>query len=141
MTWYYKEKIISIDDIPENVIGIVYLITNTQNNKKYVGKKTVFSKRKLKPLKGKTRKRTKVVETDWVDYYGSSDLVNSIIEQFGKDIFKREILHFCYNKSEMSYLEALEQFNRKVLLNDEYYNEFIGLKIHSKGLSRLKGEI
>jgi len=38
----------------------------------------------------------------------------------------------------MSYLEAKEQFDRNVLLNDEYYNEFIGCKIHSKHVAGLK---
>ena len=30
------------------------------------------------------------------------------------------------------FLEAKEQFDRNVLFSDEYYNEFIGCKIHAK---------
>lgn len=136
--WYYNNKEFTIEDLPEGAIGIVYLITDIHNGKGYVGKKTILSTRKMPPLKGKVRKRTKIVETDWNDYYGSSEEVKQLVEELGKDNFRRDILHFCWNKSEMSYLELLEQVNRNVLLSDEYYNEFIGVKLHSKGLKRLK---
>jgi len=108
------------------------------NNKKYVGKKTLVSKRKLPPLKGKKRRRTKIVESKWQDYFGSSDEVNSILEEHGRDIFKREILHLCKSKSEMSYLELKEQMEREVLLNDEYYNGIIQVKIHRAHVKTLK---
>lgn len=136
--WYYQGKEFTIEDVPEGVIGFVYCITDLRNNKKYVGKKTILSTRKLPPLKGKTRRRTKVVETDWMKYYGSSEEVKQLVETIGVDSFNREVLHLCYNKSEMSYLELVEQVDRKVLLSDEYYNAFIGAKINSRGLERLR---
>lgn len=136
--WTFEGKEVTVEDIPQGAIGFVYCITDLRNGKKYVGKKTVFSKRKLPPLKGKTRRRSKIVETDWKDYYGSSEEVKQLVEDLGRDAFSREILHFCYNKSEMSYLELVEQVDRKVLLNDDYYNMFIGVKLHAKGLERLK---
>ena len=71
-------------------------------------------------------------------YYGSSELVNQLLVEHGEDNFHREIIHLCKTKGEMSYLEAKEQFDRNVLLNDEYYNEFIGCKIHSKHVTGLK---
>mgnify|MGYP003782141221 FL=1 len=67
-----------------------------------------------------------------MDYYGSNEEVKSLVEEVGKDNFKREILRLCKSKGEMSYYEAKEQFDRDVLFSDEYYNEFIGCKIHSK---------
>ena len=135
--WYYNGEEFTSEMIEDNV-GFVYIITNVSNNKKYVGKKTLVSKRKLPPLKGKKRRRTKIVESKWQDYFGSSDEVNSILEEHGRDIFKREILHLCKSKSEMSYLELKEQMDREVLLNDEYYNGIIQVKIHRAHVKTLK---
>ena len=122
----------------EPYIGFVYLITDTRNQKKYIGKKLFVSKRRLPPLKGKTRRRTKIVESDWQSYYGSSDLTKAIVEEFGPQTFEREILHLCKAKGEMSYLELLEQVDRKVLLSDEYYNNIIQVKIHGRHVSALR---
>ena len=135
--WYYNGEEFTSEMIEDNV-GFVYIITNVSNNKKYVGKKTLVSKRKLPPLKGKKRRRTKIVESKWQDYFGSSDEVNAILEEHGRDIFKREILHLCKSKSEMSYLELKEQMEREVLLNDEYYNGIIQVKIHRAHVKTLK---
>lgn len=140
--WYYNDRPLDEEKrtslIEEGVIGFVYCITDKLTNKKYIGKKLWISKRKLPPLKGQKRKRTKIIETDWRTYYGSSDLVNQLLEEHGESNFHREILHFCYNKSELSYLEAKEQFDRNVLLSDEYYNGIINCRIGARGLERLK---
>lgn len=135
--WYYNGEEFTSEMIGDYV-GFVYLITDLSNGKKYVGKKTLMSKRKLPPLKGKTRRRTKIIETDWQDYYGSSEEVKALVEDRGRDQFKREILHLCKGKGEMSYLELKEQIDREVLFKDEYYNEFVGAKIHSKHVASLK---
>lgn len=127
--WLYEGK--EFKD-PGDWVGFVYLITDLSNGKMYVGKKNFWSTRKLPPLKGQKRRRTKKSESDWMDYYGSNDEVKLLVESQGSDNFKREILHLCNSKGAMSYLEAKEQFDRQVLLKDEYYNEFIGCKIHSK---------
>lgn len=125
--------------IEEGVIGFVYLITEYSTKKKYVGKKLWITKKKLPPLKGQKRKRTKIVETDWRDYYGSSENLKTIIEERGKSEFHREILHFCYNKAELAYLEAKEQIDRNVLLDEDYYNGIVSCRVNSVGLKRLKG--
>lgn len=141
MTWYYKgNKVTSEQLLDFGCIGFVYLITDLLNNKKYVGKKLFITTKKMPPLKGKVKKRSKIVETDWLDYYGSSDEVKLLVEQHGEIRFKREIIHLCRTKGEMSYLEAKEQFDREVLLNDQYYNEFISVKIHCKHVSGLKND-
>jgi len=135
--WYYKGKEFTSDDIGSH-IGFVYIITDLSNGKKYVGKKKFQSKTRRPPLKGKTRKRTVIKESDWMDYYGSSEEVKSLVEELGRNNFKREILHLCNTLGEMSYLEAKEQFDREVLLDDDYYNAFIGCKIHEKHVKNLK---
>jgi hypothetical protein len=135
--WYYNGEEFTSEMIGDYV-GFVYLITDLSNGKKYVGKKGLISKRKLPPLKGKTRRRTKIVETDWQDYYGSSEEVKMLVEEQGRENFHREILHLCKGKGEMSYLELKEQVDREVLFKEEYYNQFIGVKIHAKHVESLK---
>lgn len=135
--WLYNDKEFTSEMI-EDYTGFVYIITDNSNGKKYVGKKLFQSKRRLKPLKGKTRRRTKIVESDWQDYFGSSDEVKALVEEHGRDNFKREILHLCNTKGEMSYLEAKEQFDRNVLLDDTYYNGIIQCKIHRSHVKNLK---
>jgi hypothetical protein len=135
--WTYKEKLFSSEDIGDYE-GFVYMVTDIQNGMKYIGKKNFYSRTKLKPLKGQTRKRTKVVESDWQSYHGSSDEVKSLVEEFGASRFKREILHLCTTKGEMSYMEMKEQIVRDVLLKpDEYYNAFVGGKIHRNHLKKM----
>ena len=132
MTWMYKGK--EVLDIPAEFIGFVYLITNTTNNRKYIGKKLTQFKRSKKPLKGRTNKRRYTVESDWRDYYGSSDELTADVELLGKDKFKREILFWCTSKSELSYIEAREQFAHKVLESKQWYNGHIRVRVHQKGI-------
>ena len=92
--WHYKGEEFTSEMIGE-YIGFVYIITDGSNDRKYIGKKIFKSKRKLPPLKGKTRKRTKIVESDWQKYYGSSEEVKLMVEEKGVDNFYREIIHLC----------------------------------------------
>ena len=124
----------------EDYVGFVYVITDLTNKKKYVGKKLFQSTRRLAPLKGKKRKRKVVKESDWKDYFGSSEEVKILVEDNGRDSFHREIIHLCYSKGEMSYLEAKEQFDREVLLSDEYYNGIINCKIHRTHVKGLRND-
>jgi hypothetical protein len=132
MTWSYKNK--TVEEIPEGYIGFVYIITNTTNNRRYIGKKLAQFKRSKKPLKGRTNKRRYTVESDWRDYYGSSDELTADVELLGKDKFKREIMFWCSSKSELSYIEAREQFTHKVLESREWYNGHIRVRVHQKGI-------
>jgi hypothetical protein len=137
--WYYNNKIFDPTEFDyENLVGFVYIVTDLSNDKKYVGKKLFWATRRLKPLKGKTRKRVKRIESDWQDYFGSNEEVKLLVENEGRDRFKRDILHLCQAKGEMTYLEMKEQIDREVLFRNDYYNEFIGGKIHSKHLKEYK---
>ena len=134
MTWTYKKKLVK--EIPEEYIGFVYLITNKITGRKYIGKKLAkFSKTSYKTviLKNGTKKKKRIkskVDSDWRDYYGSSDLLNKDIQQLGKENFTREILYYCESKAICSYIEAREQFSRRALESDEYYNGIIDCRIH-----------
>ena len=93
------------------------------------------------PLKGKKRKRKIIKESDWQDYYGSSEEVKSLVEEHGRDRFDRKILFLCNTKGEMSYMECYYQMINHVLLKpDEYYNGFVGMKIHRSHVKNLKIE-
>lgn len=130
MTWLYNEQ--TYEETPEEFQGFVYEITELDTGKKYIGKK-FFWRPKILP-KTKTRKRRvrTRVESDWRDYYGSNKQVQELVEEKGHSNYKRVILRLCKTKGECSYYEAKLQFENDVLLSDEYYNEFIGCKIHSK---------
>jgi hypothetical protein len=132
--WTYLNNI--VEELPEDCVGFVYLITNTISNRKYVGKKLAkFSKTtyKMVKLKNGTKKKKKIrskIDSDWQDYYGSSIELQKDIESLGKENFVREILYFCKSKAECSYIEAREQFTRRVLESTEYYNNNIMCRIH-----------
>jgi len=127
MPWTYQGK--TIDSLPEDCEGFVYLITNTTNGKRYVGKKLAKFKKTRPPLKGRINKRRSKVESDWKDYWGSSDHLLADVAQLGEDKFTREILYICNTRGVMSYLEAREQFERRVLESDEYYNGIINVRV------------
>jgi superfamily II DNA/RNA helicase len=132
--WIYNSEI--IEQLPEDCIGFVYLITNKTNDRKYVGKKLAkFSRTVTKTvtLKNGTKKKKKVrskIDSDWMEYYGSSIELNKDVEILGKENFTREILYFCKSKAECSYIEAREQFTRRVLESTDYYNGQISCRIH-----------
>ena len=130
--WYYNSE--EITELPEKVVGFVYLITNLTNDRKYIGKKLAQFKRTKPPLKGRKNKRRTTIESDWREYYGSSDELTEDVQNLGVENFKREILFYAENKSQLSYIEAREQFNHKVLESDEYYNGHIRVRVHGKGI-------
>jgi hypothetical protein len=130
--WFYNG--IVFED-RENWISFVYLITNLVNDRKYIGKKG-FTFVKTKQVKGK-KKRFKV-ESDWKDYYGSSEELKAEVEKFGEKVFRREIIRLCKSKGEASYFEAKEQFARNVLELEEYYNSWISCRIRKSHLTFLK---
>ena len=140
MQWTYKGQ--EVTEIPEGIEGFVYLITNLTNNRKYVGKKLAKFKKTRPPLKGKKNKRRSKVESDWRDYWGSSDHLNADVQELGPKNFTREILYYCNSRGLMSYLEAREQFERRVLETDEYYNGIINVRVgSSKILKEALGNI
>jgi hypothetical protein len=127
MSWLYNNK--ELDELPVDCEAFVYLITNKTNGMMYVGKKLAKFKVTKPPLKGKKNKRRSTKESDWKEYWGSNDRLKLDVEQLGAENFTREILHFCPSRGIASYLEAREQFERKVLETDDYYNGIINVRI------------
>jgi hypothetical protein len=134
MTWYFNNT--PVEELPDDCIGFVYLITNLVSGRKYIGKKLAkFSKTTYKTVKLKngTKKKKKIrskVDSDWRDYYGSSDELSKDVAALGQDKFKREITHYCKSKAECSYIEAREQFTHRVLESADYYNGQISVRVH-----------
>jgi len=134
MQWIYKNE--PVEQLPEDCVGFVYIITNTISGRMYVGKKLARFKTtryKMHTQKNGKKVRKKIrgaVASDWQEYYGSSDQLNRDVESIGRDQFRREILYYCRSKAECNYIEAREQFARKVLESDQYYNGHIRVRVH-----------
>ena len=135
--WYYNEKPFESEDIPETAIGFVYLIT-LPDDRKYIGRKGFYSTIRKPPLKGKTRKRKVVKESDWKNYFGSSDEMKELLLTNGPNGFRREILRLCSSKSELSYFETKEIFVRDALLKDDYINKWLTAQINGSNLKNIR---
>lgn len=126
MNWTYNG--IELNEIPPKAVGFVYLMTNPLNGVRYIGKKNFYFSKTVQ--RNKKKKKVKV-ESDWREYYSSSEEIKVLVES-GVE-FSREILKICYSKSEMSYYETKYQFDNDVLLNqDKWYNRWISVKITSR---------
>ena len=134
MQWIYQGQ--HIEQLPEECVGFVYIITNTVSGRMYVGKKLARFKTtryKMHTQKNGKKIRKKIrgaVASDWQEYYGSSDQLNRDVELLGRDKFRREILYYCRSKAECNYIEAREQFTRKVLESDQYDKGHIRVRVH-----------
>jgi hypothetical protein len=134
MSWYFQDKLVT--ELPEDCVGFVYIIVNIISGRKYIGKKlAMFSKIKYKivKLKNGKKKRKKIkskINSDWKEYFGSSNELTEDIKNLGKQNFKREILYYCKSKAECSYIEAKLQFEHKVLESNNYYNSQIRVRVH-----------
>ena len=134
--WLYKNKEInSIEDMPADTFGFVYLVTHTPSGKKYLGKKQLIANRTLPPLKGQKKKRKIQKESDWKTYYGSQSEVKQLVKE-SQDMleFVREIRIFASTKKQLTYFETKLQFVNEVLENDEYLNSNILGKFFRKDL-------
>ena len=134
MSWLYQGK--PVNELPEDCVGFVYLITNNSTGRKYIGKKLAkFAKTSYKTVKLKngTKKKKKIrskIDSDWQTYYGSNDQLNEDVKNLGPENFTREILFYCKSKAECSYIEAREQFTHRVLESTDYYNGHIQVRVH-----------
>jgi len=134
MSWLYQGT--PVNELPEETVGFVYIITNNLSGKKYIGKKLAkFAKTSYKTVKLKngTKKKKKIrnkVDSDWLTYWSSSEDLKADVAALGEDKFSREILRYCNSKNELSYYEAKYQFEYDVLLDEnKWYNGWISVKV------------
>jgi hypothetical protein len=143
MTWLYESH--AVTDIPEEYAGFVYLITNNLTGRLYIGKKlskfskTTYRTERLKNGKKRRRKIRGKIQSDWQTYWGSSLELTKDIERLGPENFTREILYYCRSRAECSYIEAREQFARRVLESDDYYNNVIQVRVHGSHIKHKLG--
>jgi len=134
MSWLYQGRVFNEEDI-DGHYGFVYLLENTTTGRKYIGKK-FFTKAGSKQVKGKRKKIRK--SSDWLDYWGSNKNLMEDVKSLGEENFTREILYLCKSRSECAYLELKEQIDRRVLESDQFYNDWIMVKIRKDHIKSLK---
>lgn len=132
--WIYLNE--PVTEAPQDYVGFVYVIHHPLTQRYYIGKKLLWTVKKLPPLKGRINKRHKRVESDWQEYWGSSDNLKRDLDTLGKENFVRTIVDFASTKGELSYLEAKLQFDHDVLLDPLSYNGIINCKIHRNHLPK-----
>lgn len=141
--WLYQNKVIEeINQFPEGTFGFIYRITRLSDGKFYIGRKNLYSER-TKPLTkkeiseqtGKGRRPTKkkvVAESDWKRYFGSNPTLKADLKELGEDAFKREILHLCDHKKQMTYQELRYQILNGCLESENSWNDNILGKFFKK---------
>jgi len=155
MTWTYKGQLITeLADMPNDVFGFIYKITNGKTNQYYIGKKQVvsirkrnFGKKEIAALQDKRMKKYEMVlkESDWKSYRSSNKEVKSWFDENEKaleenrreninDQLKLEILRFCSNKKSLTYYELQEQFSHNVLADEDSLNDNLLGKFFRKDL-------
>jgi hypothetical protein len=128
--WYYKGQV--VQELPPEVVGFVYRITNLLTGKMYVGRKYVQKrvktkvKTKSKTAKSATKTRVRIKESDWKTYQGSCKPLLVDIQQFGVQHFMFEVMAWGYSKGQVNYLEENVQHKLDVLTDPRYYNDSIG---------------
>ncbi len=131
MSWLYEDK--EFTDV-EDYYGFIYLIENMVNGKKYIGRK-FLTKAGYKTVKGKRKKIR--VESDWRDYYGSSNSLKEDIDLYGKDSFRRTILRLCKSRGECNYFETKYIFDNDAILDPNFYNSWVSCKIQASHVKAL----
>ena len=132
--WLFENKEVD-SDIIDDYIGFVYCITNNVTGKKYIGKKLFKNTRRTK-VKGQTRRKKTVKESDWKEYWGSNKVLQEDVNTLGEDNFERIILKLCKTKGECNYWEAKYQMQYEVLESDDWYNEWIMVKVHRSHINK-----
>jgi hypothetical protein len=133
--WLYEDKEFD-HELSQKYYGFVYLIENIESGKRYIGRK-YFTKASSRQVKGKKKRCRK--ESDWKDYWGSSQRLLVEIESLGKEKFKRTVLRLCQTRGECNYWEAKLQFMHNVLETDLYYNDNIMMKFTRKNIGSFDG--
>jgi hypothetical protein len=132
--WIYdKETITDISQVPQGAIGFIYLLTNIETGKFYIGKKNLYTERtkhlgkkelEARSDKRQSKKKKVIKESDWLNYNSSNELINKEIEQ--GELFSKEIIEFCYNKKQLTYYEVYYQFKYDVLRENSYNSNIQG---------------
>jgi len=142
--WLYKNKeVLSLEDLPQDTYGFIYIVTHLPSGKSYIGKKSLFhnikkklTKKQLAGQTGRGRKPTTEViqkESDWKTYYGSAKPILDLIKEGKQEEFTREILQLVPNKKLLTYYECKYLFEYSVLENPKgWFNDNIQGRFFTK---------
>ena len=142
--WLYQNKeVLSLEDLPQDTYGFIYIVTHLPSGKSYIGKKSLFhnvkkklTKKQLAEQTGRGRKPTTEViqkESDWKTYYGSAKPILDLIKEGKQKEFTREILQLVPNKKLLTYYECKYLFMLGVIEHSEsYFNDNILGKFYSR---------
>lgn len=149
MNWIFKDNdVMSIEDMPQDAFGFIYKITHKPTNKSYIGKKFLtftrkqkLGKKELKLLEGQKGRPAsfKIVqkESDWKTYWSSNKPLKVLVKNEPKENFKRDILHYCYSKKQLTYFEIKYQMMHQVLEKpEEFFNDNILGKFFTRDLEQ-----
>ena len=123
--WYFEGAPFLSENIDDN-FGFVYLITNIQSGKRYIGRKYFWSFRKPPGKKRRVKK-----ESDLKKYYGSCPELKEDIELLGRQNFSRTILSLHKTAGKTNFEETKQLFVNGVLTESldtggpAYYNSNI----------------
>ena len=131
--WLWEGNHIKNEEVPENAVGFIYMIEHIPTGKYYIGKKNLWAKRTLPPLKGTKRKRKIIKESDWKSYMSSNQWIK---EEASVDVtaFKKKILQFCYSAKSLTYYELYWQMKYNVLADENSLNDNLLGKFFRKDL-------
>ena len=114
---------------PKEFFGFIYVIEERATGRAYLGKKFFTHKRqKTKSNASRTK------ESDWRTYTSSSELLNTLIKEQGKDAFDFRIVRVCSGRCELGYTEEEMQFALDVLRarlpngDRKFFNRTVGYK-------------
>jgi len=111
--WQYKGK--PFLKAPDEMFGFIYVITDKDTGRKYIGRKVFRFKVSRPALKGSKRRRVSYKESNWATYWGSCDELLKDIKEYGEEAFTREILMLCKTRREHTYAEVEMQVKADVL--------------------------
>ena len=123
--WHFEGTPFLSENIDDN-FGFVYLITNIQSGKRYIGRKYFWQ---FRTPRGKKRKVKS--ESDWKKYYGSCPELKEDIERLGRQNFSRTILSLHKTAGKTNFEETRQLFIHGVLTESldtggpAYYNSNI----------------
>jgi hypothetical protein len=135
--WLYQNKeVLSLEDLPQDTYGFIYISIHQPTSKSYIGKKSLFhnvkkklTKKQLVEQTGRGRKPTTEIvqkESDWKTYYGSAKPILDLIKEGKQEEFTREILQLVPNKKLLTYYECKYLFMLGVIeKQDGYFNDNI----------------
>ena len=142
--WRFKGKEVSnAKQLPQRAVGFIYIMT-LSDGKQYIGRKSLYSKRKKmfgkKELSQITDKRLKkyeviVKESDWTKYNSSNKGINTGLKEGTLQVECKEIIKVCFTDKQMTYYETQALFCYGVLEYPEnFYNDNILGKFYKRDL-------